>query len=135
MNPLHYLRSCTLQTIACSSGLQLAAASGANVIATSSSDDKLEIAKKLGATHVINYKKTPDWEKEVLSIVRVPLSSHPCVRADHPRQTGGRGVDHIIEVGGPGTLNKSLESVRMAGWIHLIGFVAGTVSTPHGVTA
>ena len=51
-------------------GLQLAAASGANVIATSSSDDKLEIAKKLGATHVINYKKTPDWDKEVLKIVR-----------------------------------------------------------------
>ena len=51
-------------------GLQLAAASGANVIATSSSDDKLEVAKKLGASYVINYKKTPDWETEVLRIVR-----------------------------------------------------------------
>lgn len=49
--------------------LQLAAASGANVIATSSSDEKLEIAKKLGAKHVINYKKTPDWEKEIPAIV------------------------------------------------------------------
>ena len=52
-------------------GLQIAAACGANVIATSSSDEKLEIAKKLGATHTINYKKTPDWEKEVEKIVRV----------------------------------------------------------------
>lgn len=63
--------------------LQLAAASGAIVIATSSSDDKLEIAKRLGATHGINYKKTPDWEKEVL------------------RLTKDRGADHIIEVSEP----------------------------------
>jgi len=88
-------------------GLQIAAASGANVIATSSSDTKLEQAKKLGAQYTINYKKTPDWEKEVLEI------------------TGGRGVDHIIEVGGPGTLTKSLDAVRMAGWVHVIGFLAG----------
>lgn len=51
-------------------GLQLAIASGASVIVTSSSDEKLKIAKKLGAKHLINYKKTPDWEKEVLKIVR-----------------------------------------------------------------
>lgn len=50
--------------------LQLAVASGAVVIATSSSDEKLEVAKKLGARHLINYKKTPEWEKEVLKIVR-----------------------------------------------------------------
>ena len=50
-------------------GLQIAVASGATVIATSSSDRKLEIAKKLGAKHVINYKTTPDWEKEVLRVV------------------------------------------------------------------
>ncbi|KAH9938947.1 NAD(P)-binding protein [Amylocystis lapponica] len=87
--------------------LQFAAASGATVIATSSSDEKLNIAAKLGAKHLINYKKTPNWEEEVLKI------------------TNGRGVDHIIEVGGPGTLTKSVASVRYGGWIHVIGFVAG----------
>jgi NADPH:quinone reductase-like Zn-dependent oxidoreductase len=51
--------------------LQIAAACGANVIATSSSDEKLEVARKLGATHTINYKKTPDWEKEVMKLVRI----------------------------------------------------------------
>ncbi|KAI0689391.1 NAD-P-binding protein [Cytidiella melzeri] len=91
----------------CSFALQLAVASGATVIATSSSDEKLEAAKKLGAQHVINYKDTPDWDKEVMKI------------------TNGVGVDHIIEVGGPDTLNKSLSCVRMAGWIHIIGFLGG----------
>lgn len=57
-------------------GLQIAVASGATVIATSSSDRKLEIAKKFGAKHLINYKTTPDWEKEVLRIVRPRV---PCV--------------------------------------------------------
>ncbi len=61
-------------------GLQFAVASGATVIATSSSDAKLEIAKKLGATHTINYNTTPDWDKDVLKL------------------TEGRGVDHILEV-------------------------------------
>ncbi|KAH9911901.1 NAD-P-binding protein [Fomitopsis serialis] len=88
-------------------GLQIAVASGATVIATSSSDNKLAVAKKLGAKHVVNYKKTPDWEQEVLRI------------------TGGRGVDHVIEVGGPGTINKSLASTRYAGTVSVIGFVAG----------
>ncbi|KAH9833381.1 NAD-P-binding protein [Rhodofomes roseus] len=88
-------------------GLQIAVASGATVIATSSSDNKLEVAKKLGAKHVINYKKTPDWEQEVLRI------------------TGGRGVDHVIEVGGPGTISKSIVSTRYAGAVNVIGFVAG----------
>ncbi|KAF9820798.1 hypothetical protein IEO21_01241 [Rhodonia placenta] len=88
-------------------GLQLAVASGATVIATSSSDSKLEIAKQLGAKHLINYKKTPDWGKEVLKI------------------TGGRGVDHIIEVGGPGTITQSVQCIRYAGSVHVIGFVAG----------
>ena len=51
-------------------GLQLAVASGATVIATSSSDEKLKIAAKLGAKHLINYRTTPDWDKEVKKIVR-----------------------------------------------------------------
>ncbi|KAG7445436.1 NAD-P-binding protein [Guyanagaster necrorhizus] len=92
-------------------GLQFAVASGANVIATSSSDDKLEVAKKLGATHTINYNTTPNWDKEVL------------------RLTEGRGVDHILEVGGPGTLEKSLASVRYAGYIHIIGSVSKNTPT------
>ncbi|KII90099.1 hypothetical protein PLICRDRAFT_579311 [Plicaturopsis crispa FD-325 SS-3] len=86
--------------------LQFAVASGATVIATSSSDAKLEVAKKLGATHLINYKTTPDWDKEVLKI------------------TNGRGVDHILEIGGSGTIVKSLEAIRYGGHIYAIGFLA-----------
>ncbi|KZP33207.1 NAD-P-binding protein [Athelia psychrophila] len=87
--------------------VQFAAASGAHVIATSSSDAKLEIAKTLGAHDVINYITTPDWSAEVLKI------------------TNGRGVDHIIEVGGGGTMAHSLKAVASGGWIHVIGWVAG----------
>ncbi|KAI3608064.1 hypothetical protein WG66_005175 [Moniliophthora roreri] len=87
--------------------LQFAVASGATAIATSSSDEKLKIAQKLGAKHVINYKNHPDWDKKVLEV------------------TNGRGVDHVIEVGGPGTLDKSMSAVRYHGWIHTIGFVSG----------
>ncbi|KII90113.1 hypothetical protein PLICRDRAFT_40312 [Plicaturopsis crispa FD-325 SS-3] len=86
--------------------LQFAVASGATVIATSSSDAKLEIAKQLGAKYVVNYKTTPDWDKEVLKI------------------TNGRGVDHVLEIGGPATIVKSLGSVRYGGHIHAIGFLA-----------
>ncbi|KAK0479196.1 alcohol dehydrogenase superfamily protein [Armillaria novae-zelandiae] len=93
-------------------GLQFAVASGATVIATSSSDAKLAIAKKLGATHTINYNTTPDWDKEVL------------------RLTDGRGVDHILEVGGSGTLEKSISAARYAGSIHMIGFVAQNQPAP-----
>ena len=63
-------------------GLQIAVASGATVIATSSSDRKLEIAKKLGAKHVINYKTTPDWDKEVLRVVCVYYKSTAISRVD-----------------------------------------------------
>lgn len=71
-------------------GLQFAVASGATVIATSSSDEKLKIAKKLGAKHLINYRTTPDWDEEVLKI------------------TNGRGVDHVLEVQ---SLSKCVEFV------------------------
>ncbi|KAF4589945.1 hypothetical protein EYR38_009240 [Pleurotus pulmonarius] len=87
-------------------GLQFAVASGATVIATSSSDEKLQVASKLGAKHLINYKTTPNWEEAVKEI------------------TKGRGVDHVIEVGGPGTLIKSLQSLKHSGWIHMVGFLA-----------
>lgn len=87
--------------------LQFAKLSGARAIITSSSDEKLARAKALGADELINYKATPDWEKEVLKL------------------TGGRGVDHVVEVGGAGTFAKSIRAVRRGGTISLIGVLAG----------
>jgi NADPH:quinone reductase-like Zn-dependent oxidoreductase len=83
--------------------LQFAVAAGARVIITSSSDEKLARAKALGATDGINYKSTPDWAAEVR------------------RLTDGRGVDHVVEVGGPGTLQQSIASARLGGVVSLIG--------------
>ena len=97
----------SLNLFARSFALQVAVASGATVIATSSSDDKLQKAKALGATHLINYTKTPHWDKEVLKL------------------TNGEGVNHVIEVGGPSTIEKSLNCVKVAGHVHMIGFLAG----------
>jgi len=96
--------------------LQLAKAAGARVIITSSSDDKLARAKKLGADEGINYKEIPDWEKKVAEI------------------TNKRGVDHIIEVGGPGTLAKSYKAVAPEGQIALIGVVAGSKGDTNPLT-
>ena len=87
--------------------LQFAKAAGANVIITSSSEEKLERARKLGASAGINYKTHPEWEKEVQLI------------------TGGRGVDHVIEVGGVGTLARSYQAIGFGGKIALIGFLGG----------
>lgn len=86
---------------------QFAHAAGAASIGTSSSDEKLERLRKLGAAHGINYKAEPDWEKKVLKL------------------TGGTGVDRVIEVGGAGTLVKSLRAVRAGGHISLIGVLTG----------
>jgi NADPH:quinone reductase-like Zn-dependent oxidoreductase len=87
--------------------LQLARMAGADVIVTSSHDEKLERAKKLGATHGINYKTHEQWSKEV------------------KKATGGAGVDHVIEVGGVGTLEQSIRSCKMGGHISLVGVLAG----------
>ncbi len=87
--------------------LQFARLSGARVIATSSSNKKLDRVLQLGASDGINYKETPDWDKRVREL------------------TGGAGVDHVVEVGGAGTLNQSLNAVRMGGTISLIGVLAG----------
>jgi len=87
--------------------LQFARLFGAEVIVTSSSDDKLARAKALGATHLINYKTTPDWDKAVLDL------------------TGGQGVDQVVEVGGAGTFVRSLNATRLNGSISLIGVLAG----------
>ena len=87
--------------------LQLAHAMGAEVIVTSSSDEKLARAKELGADHVINYRQEPKWGRKVLEL------------------TGDRGVDIVVEVGGPGTLAQSIEAVRIGGHIALIGVLTG----------
>jgi NADPH:quinone reductase-like Zn-dependent oxidoreductase len=86
--------------------LQLARTAGARVVATSSSDWKIERLRAMGASDAINYKLTPDWEKEVLRLT-------------------GRGVDCVIEVGGAGTFARSLQSLAFRGKVCLIGFVAG----------
>ncbi len=88
-------------------GLQLAKAAGARVIATTGSVAKEERLRELGASEVINYKSSPDWEKQVLKL------------------TGGVGVDIVIEVGGAGTLLQSIKSCRMGGNISLIGVLTG----------
>ena len=96
--------------------LQFAKAAGTRVIITSSSDDKLARAKQLGADEGINYKEIPDWEKKVAEL------------------TAKRGVDHIIEVGGPGTLAKSYKAVAPEGQIALIGVVAGNKGDTNPLT-
>ena len=98
--------------------LQFARAAGCRVIATSSHDEKLERAKAHGATDVINYKTHPDWDKEVL------------------RLTGGAGVDCVIEVGGTGTLARSMGSIGYDGKVSLIGVLTnaqGGDTSPHGL--
>jgi NADPH:quinone reductase-like Zn-dependent oxidoreductase len=90
--------------------LQFAKMIGAQVIITSSSDEKLERARELGAAHLINYKTTLDWEKRAREI------------------TGGAGVDHIVEVGGAGTFAKSLRAIRIGGHISLLGNLSGNVA-------
>ncbi len=87
--------------------LQFAKAMGASVIATSSSDEKLERVRVLGADHTINYKRHEDWGSQVRAL------------------TGGRGVDHVVEVGGPGTLPQSITACRIGGHIALIGVLTG----------
>ena len=86
--------------------IQLAKAMGARVIATTSSETKAAQLKALGADEVINYAQHPDWSHEVL------------------RLTAGLGVNRVVEVGGPGTLNQSISSICIGGELALIGFVA-----------
>jgi NADPH:quinone reductase-like Zn-dependent oxidoreductase len=88
--------------------LQLAKQAGLRVIITSSDDRKLERARVLGADATINYHRTPEWESEVL------------------RLTAGRGVDRVLEVGGPDTLSRSIAATRMGGTVAIIGRLTGT---------
>lgn len=87
--------------------LLLAHAAGLRTMLTSSSDAKLTRAKELGATHSINYRSQPEWDKEVRNL------------------TGGTGVDHVVEVGGSGTIALSLRSVRSGGNVSVIGALSG----------
>ena len=77
------------------------------MIVTSSSDEKIERAKKLGADDAINYREKPDWEQEAR------------------RLTGGRGVDHIVEVGGADTFPRSIMAARVGGHVAVIGILSG----------
>lgn len=90
--------------------LQFAKARGARVIVTSSSDEKLARARKLGADDVINYKTHPEWGKKALEL------------------TGGKGVDVVVEVGGENTLAQSMEAARVGGNIVVIGVLSGYAS-------
>ena len=87
--------------------LQLAKAAGCRVISTSSSPEKLEKLKALGADHVINYKENPEWGAEAFKLA------------------GGRGVDEVVEIGGPGTMAQSIAACRPGGHISLIGVLTG----------
>jgi NADPH:quinone reductase-like Zn-dependent oxidoreductase len=87
--------------------LQFAKAMGATAIVTSSSDAKLERARAMGADATVNYKTDPDWGNTVRQL------------------TAKRGVDHVLEIGGPGTLAQSIQAVRIGGHISLIGILTG----------
>jgi len=87
--------------------LQIAKAAGARVIITSSSDEKLNKARALGADDTINYRTDPGWDIRALEL------------------TGGVGVDHVVDVGGPATINQSLRAVRCDGRISVIGVLTG----------
>jgi NADPH:quinone reductase-like Zn-dependent oxidoreductase len=87
--------------------LQIAKAMGATVFVTSSSDEKLHRARSIGADHTINYRHHPDWGTRIRDMA------------------GGVGVDHVIEVGGPGTLGQSIAAVAISGHIALIGVITG----------
>ena len=90
--------------------LQFCTLMGARAIVTSKSDDKLARARAMGASATINYAETPDWSAAVQDF------------------TGGVGVDHVVEVGGGGTLAQSIEAVRIGGHVAMIGVLTrGTV--------
>ena len=95
--------------------VQLARALGAVVILTSSSDEKLKVGSDLGATHLINYRSTPQWESEV------------------KRLTTGRGADLIVDLGGPATLAQSVHSARVGGTVAVIGVLTGFDVAPISV--
>ncbi|MCO5947963.1 zinc-dependent alcohol dehydrogenase family protein [Mucilaginibacter flavidus] len=87
--------------------IQFAIMAGAEVILLSGSDEKLHLAKQMGVNHLINYKRLPNWEDEVLNI------------------TSGNGVNHVVEVVGSDHINKSIDTVALDGTISIIGLING----------
>ena len=92
--------------------VQFARALGATVILTSSSDEKLEVGSRLGATHLVNYRTNPEWD------------------ADVKRITNGRGADLVVDLGGPETLATSVRASRMGGTVAVIGVLSGFDGAP-----
>jgi len=92
--------------------VKLAAAAGAKVVATSSSDEKLEEARKFGATHLINYSKHPDWADEVL------------------RVTDGKGVDIVLDVVGAQSMEQTVKATSFKGIIYVIGVLSKDPDLP-----
>ena len=88
-------------------GLLIAHAAGARTIVTSSSDEKLELAKEMGASHTINYKRTPEWDAEVMKL------------------TNGVGAHHIFDNVGINEIEKCFNCVALGGVITTIGFLGG----------
>jgi len=88
-------------------GLQIARMFGARVLAITSSEAKVRRLEELGAAAVVNYRETPDWGAAILKL------------------TGGRGVDKVVEIGGEGTIQQSINCTRFGGEIGLVGFVTG----------
>ncbi|MEA3155652.1 MAG: hypothetical protein QOK44_3241, partial [Betaproteobacteria bacterium] len=93
---------------------QLGLMTGAQIIATTGSDEKIERLRQLGVREVINYRTTPDWDVRVREL------------------TGGRGADLVIEVGGPGSLEKSIAAIRYCGHISVVGTLAGKATIDPG---
>ena len=79
---------------------------GATVIATTSSPERVDLVKKLGAKHAINYREVPDWAGKVMRI------------------TKGKGVDHVVDVAGAGTIEQSLRAVKMGGLVSIVGVLS-----------
>ncbi|MEK5029689.1 zinc-dependent alcohol dehydrogenase family protein [Paenibacillus sp. FSL M7-1046] len=96
-------------------GLQFSLLTGARVIITSSSNDKLERAKALGAWQTINYSEVPDWDKAALEL------------------TGG--VDHVLDVGGAATMGKSINALRTGGTVSMVGFLSGLTIPEYDVSS
>lgn len=96
-------------------GLQFSLMAGARVIITSSSNDKLERAKALGAWQTINYSEVPDWDKAALEL------------------TGG--VDHVLDVGGAATMGKSISALRTGGTVSMVGFLSGLTIPEYDVSS
>ncbi|KAK3710293.1 hypothetical protein LTR37_010359 [Vermiconidia calcicola] len=97
--------------------IMVAAAAGATVVATSSSDEKLQVARKLGATHLVNYRTTTDWAAKVLEV------------------TGGHGADLVVDVVGAQSIEQTLKCTAFAGVVCVVGMLSEDPAMPVNVMA